>query len=478
MSIEDVYQDIIKKSSKGQAPSKDSKLYKPYNTKIATPFTRQLALLGRQPVISKDYGYISEVDKKRDDVNRIVKQSPSFIIFKNLKELSKFPDVNIDKLDVSEDTKSKIYDAQRVIKNAKSYDPLNLIRISDNEAKELAKDYYNIQKLHTDIMRIIVKEVWGLTMKTSPSTFSAKDLTPVGDSELLQTKEDKEDFSYYVAYLPLWQEWARQNPELIEELREKAKGKVLTDMFANTRVSQARALADILNESTSATESSGLRGSFVPKTVSLSTVGYKKGDPQEHPDVDYVFTENAEAYIASHSFPLEEEPDIVFPNQGKTKLNVSDVNGTNQAGIRTDSKGNISPNAYGIVVKKYQQDVNGKFVAKEGQFQDTDDDFNLFVKLNEDMFRRLSESKNTKVVFPTQMGLGKAALPKRFVEWLQSELSTRFGINSTIEKNQRADYDGYGLKLNSISNTTLSSNTSNTINELAELGKKRQNECK
>ena len=247
MSIEDVYQDIIKKSSKGQAPSKDSKLYKPYNTKIATPFTRQLALLGRQPVISKDYGYISEVDKKRDDVNRIVKQSPSFIIFKNLKELSKFPDVNIDKLDVSEDTKSKIYDAQRVIKNAKSYDPLNLIRISDNEAKELAKDYYNIQKLHTDIMRIIVKEVWGLTMKTSPSTFSAKDLTPVGDSELLQTKEDKEDFSYYVAYLPLWQEWARQNPELIEELREKAKGKVLTDMFANTRVSQARALADILN---------------------------------------------------------------------------------------------------------------------------------------------------------------------------------------------------------------------------------------
>ena len=247
MSIEDVYQDIIKKSSKGQAPSKDSKLYKPYNTKIATPFTRQLALLGRQPVISKDYGYISEVDKKRDDVNRIVKQSPSFIIFKNLKELSKFPDVNIDKLDVSEDTKSKIYDAQRVIKNAKSYDPLNLIRISDNEAKELAKDYYNIQKLHTDIMRIIVKEVWGLTMKTSPSTFSAKDLTPVGDSELLQTKEDKEDFSYYVAYLPLWQEWARQNPELIEELREKAKGKVLTDRFANTRVSQARALADILN---------------------------------------------------------------------------------------------------------------------------------------------------------------------------------------------------------------------------------------
>lgn len=248
-TIEDVYQDIIKKSGKGQAPSKDSKLYKPYNIKhkLITPFTRQLALLGRQPVISKDFGYILEADKKRKDVNKITKRSNSYIIFKALTELSGFPDVNIDKLDVSEDTKSKIYDAQRVIKNAKSYDPLKLIRISDNEAKELAKDYYNIQKLHTDIMRVIVKEVWGLTMKTSPSTFSAKDLTSEGDSELLQTKEDKEDFSYYVAYLPLWQKWARQNPELIEELRKKAKGKVLTDRFANTRVSQARALADILN---------------------------------------------------------------------------------------------------------------------------------------------------------------------------------------------------------------------------------------
>jgi hypothetical protein len=35
--------------------------------------------------------------------------------------------------------------------------------------------------------------------------------------------------SYKQGYLPLWQEWARQNPELIEDLRQKARGKVLTD---------------------------------------------------------------------------------------------------------------------------------------------------------------------------------------------------------------------------------------------------------
>ena len=80
---------------------------------------------------------------------------------------------------------------------------------------------------------------------------SRKGQTPSKDSKLynesLKTKEEREDFSYTEGYLPLWQEWAKQNPELIDELRIKAKGKTLTDKFANTRVSQARALAEILN---------------------------------------------------------------------------------------------------------------------------------------------------------------------------------------------------------------------------------------
>lgn len=61
------------------------------------------------------------------------------------------------------------------------------------------------------------------------------------------TKEELEDFSYYKGYLPLWQEWAKQNPALISELKAKSVGKTLTDKFARTKVSQARALTDILN---------------------------------------------------------------------------------------------------------------------------------------------------------------------------------------------------------------------------------------
>lgn len=74
-------------------------------------------------------------------------------------------------------------------------------------------------------------------------------------NESLKTKEERENFSYYEAYLPLWQEWAEQNPELIEELRKTLGNRELTDGFAgNTTVNQARALADILNSTEPITE--------------------------------------------------------------------------------------------------------------------------------------------------------------------------------------------------------------------------------
>lgn len=53
----------------------------------------------------------------------------------------------------------------------------------------------------------------------------------------------------YAEYLKLWQQWAKENPAMIQELcRKTAMHRVLTDKFASGSVSQARALADILND--------------------------------------------------------------------------------------------------------------------------------------------------------------------------------------------------------------------------------------
>lgn len=104
-----------------------------------------------------------------------------------------------------------------------------------------------------DVSGMTIENVYQSVIKKS-----GKGKAPSKDSKLynesLTTNEEREDFSYREGYLPLWQEWARQNPELMQELREKSAGKVLTDKFASTRVSQARALAEILNSESSVTE--------------------------------------------------------------------------------------------------------------------------------------------------------------------------------------------------------------------------------
>lgn len=192
----------------------------------------------------------------------------------------------------------------------------------------------------------------------------------------------------------------------------------------------------------------------------ISTVGYRKGDPQAHKDTAYIFTENAQANAVA--LGLDDSWIEEGYNKGdKVKLNVSDMNGENQAGIRAvkvDGKDQITPNAFGIVVKKYQQkESSTRFLQAEGQFKDTDADFELFKTANLDMFKRLEESGLKKIMWPSQMGLGKAALPQRFAEWLQEELNRRFGVVSEVQKNNKAGYEGYGLQLISIQKAENSS---------------------
>lgn len=49
------------------------------------------------------------------------------------------------------------------------------------------------------------------------------------------------------AYKNLWRTYLVENPDIAKDLKAKAAGKILTDKFASTDVSQARALSEILN---------------------------------------------------------------------------------------------------------------------------------------------------------------------------------------------------------------------------------------
>lgn len=138
------------------------------------------------------------------------------------------------------------------------------------------------------------------------------------------TKEQLEDYYYYRGYLPLWQEWAKQNPELIEELRVKSAGKTLTDQFANTRVSQARALADILNstniglkEPQSISEKQEKPATEEKQLNNKSSVSFYEGDIEPSNNTIFVFGSNPEGRHGAGAAKIAREQFGAIYGQGE-----------------------------------------------------------------------------------------------------------------------------------------------------------------
>ena len=248
--------------------------------------------------------------------------------------------------------------------------------------------------------------------------------------------------------------------DILMELREEfgGAGKPTTIKEAEKKAKEdAKKAKEVPVAPSKKTESSDSWTRRGDKQFKISTEGYRKEDPKNNPNVAYVFTENAQAASNLYEGAQGYAPEVEAQNP-KLKLTVSDAKGTNQAGIRMGSDGKAYPNTFGIVVKKRQQDENGNWLSKEGQFEDTDEDFEIFKEFNNFFFDRLGEASQKKIIFPSQMALGKAALPKRFAEWLANELNTRYGVVSTIEENENSDYDGYGLSIKSIQEKKVDSN--------------------
>ena len=203
---------------------------------------------------------------------------------------------------------------------------------------------------------------------------------------------------------------------------------------------------------------------------------YKKTDPSENPDIAFVFTENAQAYAATTPSMRGGDKLLSTASPETVKINVSDMAGTktpNTAGIRSIDGKTKQPNVFGIVVKKYQQlnGINSKFVAKEGQFNDTDSDFMLFQAFNRDFFEKLQLSKKKEIIMPSSIALGRSALPLRFAEWLQKEIKNRLGVDYSITKTETAGYDGYGLKFNSEINIESQLPTPQQVKDYSEKNK-------
>lgn len=188
------------------------------------------------------------------------------------------------------------------------------------------------------------------------------------------------------------------------------------------------------------------------QTVYISKQLFYKDQPQQHPNVQYVFTDNAQAYAKAQGLSMQG-----FANQNPV-LNVSSgATGTNQACIRTGSDGKITPNAFGLVVKANQQDASGKWLSKDGCFQDNQGDIMAFKSWVNHMLARIDNSK--PIVFPSQIALGKAALPREAAEWLSLQLLSRFNIKSTVQENTRAGYTDYGLSIEGV----VDDNYANTL---------------
>ena len=220
-TIEDVYQHVIKKSGKGQAPSKDSRLNLLNSDNYSTTFKNF-----PKDVINVFYDADNIVPRvifkaPNGEIGQIEYNSNKWRISRKQKS-PKGEDVFYSEQLSPEDIDKIV---SRFIPN-KFREYVESGQINKDNAKDFQDNKGRVQSFFRENYNVHLINQYFLE-KGKHETF--------------------EDFSYYEAYLPLWQEWAKQNPALISELKAKSAGKTLTDKFARTKVSQARALTDILN---------------------------------------------------------------------------------------------------------------------------------------------------------------------------------------------------------------------------------------
>lgn len=232
MTIEAVYQSVIKKSRKGQPPAKGSKLY--IEKPESNPFNITNIDEAKRSQYAKDSGvFIDHIESPTEKDVEDYQFTEIVIVTSNGDRIQLAP-------------KAGFQDLNNVVKTKDIKAMIGLNYLLENYLKS---NPLEVSKFENSVLSEYTKDVFGSNYDAAKDNFQGDYASYIKYANLSNlSKEELEDFSYTEGYLPLWKEWAAQNTELIEELREKSKGKVLTDRFANTRVSQARALSDILQQ--------------------------------------------------------------------------------------------------------------------------------------------------------------------------------------------------------------------------------------
>ena len=267
-TIEDVYQSVIKKSGKGKAPAKDSKLY--IETPKSNPFNISSVEESKRKQFAENTGIsIDHIESPTDKDIEDYQFTEIVVVTSKGDRIQLAPGAGFQ-------------DLNNVVKAS---DIRGLIGINYLLENYLKKHPSELNKFGGSVLSSYAKDVYGDKYDATKDNFQGEYSSYIKAISLSnKSKEEREDFSYTEGYLPLWQEWVRQNPELIDELRTKAKGKTLTDQFANTRVSQARALADILNNS-----SKGVKEEVKDEALSSSFDTPRVTSVEEQQKVDLLF---------------------------------------------------------------------------------------------------------------------------------------------------------------------------------------------
>lgn len=226
-SVEEVYQKVVKKSKKNSAPNKDSVVNVNFYSGKIKPEKNTIFVFGSNPEGIHGAG-----------AAKIAVEQFGAIYGQGEGLQGNAYAIPTKDLRVKENNSLRSISKEQIIENIKK-----LYEVAKQNPEKTFKIAYTNKEDETTLNGYTGAEMFSMFIEAGqvPNNIQFSE-------SWSNQKQNLENYSYIQGYLPLWKEWAKQNPELIKQLWEKAQGKKLRDRFAKGQVSQARALEEILTE--------------------------------------------------------------------------------------------------------------------------------------------------------------------------------------------------------------------------------------